>query len=383
MFFALAEIDFLAGVCLVKRILVCGIAEEYGGVESFLFNIISQAQGEDIAFDLLLNHKGLAFRELYEQMGTRIYTITARKENPLQNKRDLEDFFSAHAKDYAAVWCNQAELINIDILKQAKRFGVPMRVVHTHSNATTRGRLITMLHYLNKLFIGSVATDYWGCSRAALEWFYSKRILKSEKCRVIKDAIRTERYALDLKARDEIRREYGLENSFAVSYCGRIDIQQKNILFLAEIFAEIKKLVPNAKLFIVGDGPEREAFLQKAAELGVESDVVITGFKNDVNRYYSAMDVMLLPSHFESFGMVLIEAQCSGLRCFTSLEGVPKDAGITELVEYLPLKNSAAEWAAEIAKAKDYDRVDRTEDIADAGFSVEREAQRIKGLFGE
>ena len=158
---------------------------------------------------------------------------------------------------------------------------------------------------------------------------------------------------------------------------------EKNILFLAEIFAEIKKLEPRAKLFIVGDGPDKEAFLQKAAELGIERDIVITGFKNYVNRYYSAMDVMLLPSRFESFGMVLIEAQCSGLKCFTSLEGVPKDAGITELVQYLSLKKSAAEWAAEIVKAKDYDRVDRIEDIADAGFSVEREAERIKGLFGE
>lgn len=48
------------------------------------------------------------------------------------------------------------------------------------------------------------------------------------------------------------------------------------------------------------------------------------------------MDIFILPSHFEGLGLVLIEAQASGLPCFAS-DTVPKEADVTGLVEYIEL----------------------------------------------
>jgi len=81
----------------------------------------------------------------------------------------------------------------------------------------------------------------------------------------------------------------------------------------------------NARLVIVGDGPERGTLDGAAASLGIQDRVVFTGQARNVGVYYAAADVLVNPSHSEGSPYVLLEAMTAGLPIVaTEVGGVPE-----------------------------------------------------------
>lgn len=364
----------------LKKILLYGISDKIGGIEATLLHMISHMEQDKVSFDVLTFYESIAYQEEYQRLGCKIYKITSKRKNPWKNRQELRRFFQQHADEYAAVWCNLAELINIDVLKLAKKYGIPKRIIHSHSTTSTRGKLLTRLHYSHRKKIGAVATDFWACTYDAGKWFYSDDILQSSRFQVIRNAIDLSAYAFNSGVREKIRQQYHLEDSFVVGQVGRLSIAQKNTLFLLEIFAAILKQEPNAVLMLVGDGPDRALVEQKTAELQLGDHLLMLGTRMDVPRLLNAMDAFVLPSFFEGLGIVLIEAQAAGLPSFAS-SVVPNDAAVTELLEFIPLQDGAGAWAKKILAAKGRVRLNEIPAIAAAGYDIVEEAKRIQKLL--
>ena len=79
---------------------------------------------------------------------------------------------------------------------------------------------------------------------------------------------------------------------------------RENHLFLLEVFSEIRRRRPDARLLLVGDGALRPQIERRIAELELADAVILTGVVSDVHRYMQAMDVFVFPSHYEGLGMV-------------------------------------------------------------------------------
>ena len=92
---------------------------------------------------------------------------------------------------------------------------------------------------------------------------------------------------------------------------------------LSDTHAEI-----NARLVIVGDGPERENLEATAASLGIRDRVVFAGQARNVEVYYAAADVLANPSHSEGSPYVLLEAMAANLPIVATAVG-----GVPEMVE--------------------------------------------------
>ncbi len=365
----------------MKKVLVYGISGGPGGIETVVHNIIKNADMTEIGFDILTFYDGIEYQDEYKSLGVNIYKITSRSENPLKNKKELNAFFKKYAKQYDTVWCNLAELINIDILKIAKNYGIKKRIIHSHSVASTRGKLLTKLHYFNKKFIGKIATDFWACSLPAGKWFFSDKIIKSGKFEVIKNAIYPENHLFSQEERLSARAELGIKDEFAVGHVGRLSIGEKNTLFLLEIFKEILNIKPDAKLLLVGDGNDKQAVEDKIDELHIRESVIRFGHRSDINRLMNAMDIFLLPSKMEGLGIVLIEAQSCGLPCFTSADVVPNEVKLTDILHFISLEKNASHWAKEITSAKFPERCSKTEEIIKAGYDIKTESQRVLKLL--
>jgi glycosyltransferase involved in cell wall biosynthesis len=93
-----------------------------------------------------------------------------------------------------------------------------------------------------------------------------------------------------------VRRKYGLDDLPVVGFVGGFQ-SWHGIDLLVESFARIRNAVPNCKLLLVGDGPYRMNVEDKIEELGMSTDVIITGLvpQNQVPELLSAMDVAVIP----------------------------------------------------------------------------------------
>lgn len=99
------------------------------------------------------------------------------------------------------------------------------------------------------------------------------------------------------------------ENLDVVMSAGR-HTPQKGFDTLLEAFAMLDSL--NARLVLLGEGPETSSLEERAADLGIGDRVDFTGFVDSPFRYMAAADIFVLPSWYEGFGMVLIEAMACG-----------------------------------------------------------------------
>lgn len=99
----------------------------------------------------------------------------------------------------------------------------------------------------------------------------------------------------------------------------------KRPLDCVEILAKVKQGGVNARLIMVGDGPEVGAVRHRASQLGVADDTIFVGKKANIEDYLGVSDVFLLPSELESFGLAALEAQACELPVIaTRIGGVPE-----------------------------------------------------------
>lgn len=115
--------------------------------------------------------------------------------------------------------------------------------------------------------------------------------------------------------RERSREIIGLDSkSKIVLFVGRL-IPIKNLYNLLGAFKNILLKVNDVKLLIVGDGALKRQLIRTAQRLGISKSVIFTGavFYEDLRVYYNAADVFVLPSRYESFGFVCLEAAACGL----------------------------------------------------------------------
>jgi glycosyltransferase involved in cell wall biosynthesis len=89
-------------------------------------------------------------------------------------------------------------------------------------------------------------------------------------------------------------------------------------------FKKVLENNSNARLSIVGTGPEKENILSKISELKLESYVKVSEWENDVILVFKKANIFLLTSEYEGYGMTLIEAGASGCPIVTTNVGVAK-----------------------------------------------------------
>lgn len=327
----------------MKRVLVFGMNENPGGVESFIMNYYRKFTLRELQFDFLCNSNNkIAYEDEITNTGSKIFHITPRSRNPIKYYREVKRFFKKNASNYSAIWVNINSLANIDYLKLAKKYGIPVRIVHSHSSQNMDTKLREWLHIINKKKIEQFATDFWACSNEAASWFYDSPTLKKSK--IIPNAIDIEKSLLSDSARRRIREQYQLQDNFVIGNVGRLHFQ-KNQEFIIKVFADFLKIYPQSKLVLIGQGEDEDKLKLLAKELAVDKEVLFVGVQPNVSDWLSAFDLFLFPSLFEGLGIAALEAQANGLPVIISKGRVPKDVKINDNVYFYSLSKSTEEWA--------------------------------------
>lgn len=154
--------------------------------------------------------------------------------------------------------------------------------------------------------------------------------------------------------RREVRDELGYdEDDFVYGFVGRIT-RDKGINELLAAFLELKD---NSKLLLVGDiEKDNHLDIELLAEAQENSNIKIHHFVSDIERYYAAIDVLVLPSYREGFGNVVIEAGAVGTPAIvTDIPGPTDTIDREKTALVVPVKNlSALEESLKKIRESDY-----------------------------
>lgn len=138
--------------------------------------------------------------------------------------------------------------------------------------------------------------------------FFGRRMRRIEVVPPGLDLERFDRSRVDVARRAALR-------SGATRVIGTVArlAEQKNLPVLLEALRTLRAEIPGLRLVVAGDGPLRHRLERQAARLGVGGSVLFLGHQEDVASIYAAMDVFVLPSWHEGFGVVFLEAMSMGV----------------------------------------------------------------------
>lgn len=343
-----------------------------GGLETMLMNYYRNIDRDKVQFDFL-THRGErgTYDDEIETLGGMIYRLPRLVPWNKSYLAALNRFFDEHP-EYKIVHVHQDCLSSV-ILKVAKNHNVPVRIAHSHSSSQDKN-----FKYLIKLWyrrsIPCYATDLFACGTAAGDWMFG-----GAAYRILNNGICTTDYVPDTEKRILKRSELGLDNELVIGHVGRFS-QPKNHPFLLKIFVALLKKEPNAVLLLVGGGKDMSKIQAKTQKLGIADHVRFLGIRSDVADLMQAMDVFAFPSLYEGLGIVLIEAQASGLPCIVS-DKIPIEAYLTDLVFPQKLSSSPEEWADAILEKRNTPRTDHSAEIAAHGFDITTEAVKLQEFY--
>ena len=125
----------------------------------------------------------------------------------------------------------------------------------------------------------------------------------------------------------------------------------------------------------------REKIEEKIDNLGLADKVIMAGNRTDVPSMLMAMDVFVFPSKYEGFGIVLVEAQCTGVPCVIS-NVIPRESIINkEGITVLSFQDTAAAWASAVLDSHVNDRQACMDLVKKAGFDIADTAGRMEDFY--
>lgn len=257
----------------------------------------------------------------------------------------------------------------------AKLAGVKRIVTHCHSTGSSHN----WVHKILRPTVNLLTNERLACGELAGKWMYGKH----RKYIIVPNCIDTAQYAFDETVRKKMRKDLGIdENTLVIGHVGMFT-EVKNQTFLIYLIDTLKqRRKRNCKLLLIGHGLFMEAVKKESMQLGLSNDVIFLGNRNDVPHILMAMDVFCLPSLYEGFPIVSIEAQAAGLPALLS-SNISKEVCVTDLVKLLPIDNGVEEWVQNIEKVslKPHERRAYAQKIKDAGYDIRFSASMLEKIY--
>ncbi len=154
-------------------------------------------------------------------------------------------------------------------------------------------------------------------------------------------------------------------------------------MFSIELAQYMKNKGFNIKFFFIGQGSMEMTIRNEIERRDLKDIVEILGLRTDITELMGGADVMIMPSLYEGFPVVLVEAQSVGLRSVISdtiSQEVDLDVG---LIDFLSLKSDLEKWTNMIIlkKKSTFTLEQRLNKISEQGFDIVSNVQKLQALY--
>lgn len=355
---------------------------EYGGVESIILNYVRNMKNSEMfEFHVITQDiNAIGCINQFIDQGIKVHIIPHKRKSIIRN---CVEMFRILKREKYHIVHSHMNLLDFYALFLAKLSGVSNRITHSHSALNCDNTFQLIYYKLCRLLNIATANNYLACGYDAGKFFYGEDMLKNDKVMILNNAIDTKKYEYSISHRNYIRNKYGIsDDTYLIGHVGRF-ATVKNHNFIIEAFNEVLNCDENAKLMLIGTGELFNEISEKVSELDLKSKVVFVGNTDEVHKYYSAMDIFILPSFYEGLPVVSIETQCSDLPCVFS-ENVDVRCKITDRVSFLPIDDSLEQWKNTIVGYRGMSRrKSNINKVKKAGYDIEMETGKLEQMYLE
>lgn len=371
---------------MIKVLEVVGRMDR-AGQETFLMNVLRKADRSkyDISFSVNTDYIG-AYEEEIKKLNCKIY------HNPfsanIKNLNKYIKFFRKILKEegpFDVVHCH-TWLFGGFIMWAAKKEGVPVRIMHSHSTSDGYKNTLFRKTYqvIGKKLIQNNATCKVACGEDAYLSLFDRKC--DDKSKILNNAVDVDEF--DESKFDVAAYKRGLllseDAKVVISVARFCDV--KNHRKIISSFYQYHLNCPDANLLLVGDGELKEQAVAQVAELNIAPNVKFLGVRSDVNKLLMCSDVFIMPSKFEGLPVSLIEAQAAGVSCVVSDTITDEVDMLLNLITKINIAAEDTVWAEAIGRAACNEKTDfqtRKEKLTECGYSLESTWRKLEKIYAK
>lgn len=345
------------------------------GVASYAMNYFRHIDKEKFQIDFLigLNERSPYFDEI-EQIGSKIFYIEQINiKNCIKQIKNIDTFYKEHSEEYDIMHCH---VLNSGLfhLKYAKKYGIKKRILHSHATQYADKKLNAIRNAVMAEIAKKYASDFASCSKLAGDFLF-----RNKKYFVINNAIDIDKFSYNSTIRDKLKKEEKILNDTKViGNIGRF-VPQKNQLFLIEILKLVVEKNENVKLLLIGSGPLEEQLLSKIKKYNLENNVILKKNITNVNEYMQIMDIFVLPSLYEGFPVVGVEAQATGIKCLFS-DTITAECKLMDETEFLSIDNVEI-WVKKCLENIEIDRLKINENLKK--YEISSQTKKLEEYYSK
>jgi glycosyltransferase involved in cell wall biosynthesis len=327
----------------VKILFILPYITQTNGILSFCWAYLdkidrSSFHPEVVSTDISVSDKFIAY---CKTNSIPLYLLPSPKTHSIFTYLSAIKRFCKQHHDYDIVHCNVTNY-GYFYLKYEKRYGVPVRILHSHSRVGSAVPWKNFLDNIIKHHTLKKANLYFACSNLAGSYLFGKRPFH-----VITNAIDFSDFSKNQSERNRLRNELNIpQDTFVIGVMARL-APHKNPLFSLRVFYEFQKNEPNSLIIFVGSGELSDGVKQEAERLSIGKKIMLTGPVSAPENWYRIFDFCLLPSLSEGFGTSVVEAEANEIPEIVSTEVPPETIFMNNVIR-LDLNSGEKAWADQI-----------------------------------
>ncbi|MFI0429073.1 glycosyltransferase [Mariniflexile sp. HMF6888] len=371
----------------MKRILQVVGTMDRAGAETMVMNLYRAIDRTQYQFDFVyFTERSCSYDDEILSLGGKVYRISEKdSKNPIARTYQLYKIIKKN-KPFHAVHCHQL-LANSFHLTAGYIGGIKRRLVHAHSTQDFNSKSVIRSLYqkISKLVISILATDFIACGKEAGDFLFPN---KYKDIIFIPNAIDVHKFlkAGDLKKNIEYFNNNKINNeTLILCQIGRF-MPVKNHIFSVNFALFLKEKGLDFHMLFVGGGYLEDEIkeLVNSNELG--NNITFLGVRKDIDIILSNSDVLLMPSLYEGFPVILVESQAVGTPALIS-EGISNEVDLgLNLVKFCSLNQLSDVWYDALISLINNEKFSskiRHNVLKQKGFDIEVSVKKLEKIYNK
>ncbi|NJE45756.1 glycosyltransferase [Massilimicrobiota sp. SW1139] len=318
----------------MKVLVITTVRFRQNGITSVIMNYYRNINKKCVSMDFVgPNDIDLDYQSEFNAHHSKYFKLSSRKKNVIKYCTNLYKIMKFGKYDVVHVH-GSSHLIALELFV-AKLANIKVRIAHSHNTKCDH----TLIHNLITPIFNYSYTCALACSEDAGRWLFGNKNFS-----IINNGIDCDKYKFDNDKRLKLLEELSLSsNQYIIGNIAGF-LPTKNHEFIISVAEQLIKEDDKFCFLLIGDGELFDNIKCKIYEKNLNKYFKLLGNVANAYEYYNVMDLFILPSKYEGFPMVLVEAQANGLNCIVS-DKITKKTNITNLVKYCSIDENK-KWIA-------------------------------------